>query len=62
MDYFHWKLDEPGNRQGIVVARDEDDAKTKVLIWLEEYNRDPETILLQWLSSTATDVFEIDEL
>lgn len=62
MDYFHWKLDEPGNRQGIVLASDEVDAKNKVFIWLGDVNRDPESIYLEWLSPDSTDVFEIDEL
>lgn len=62
MDYFHWKLDEPGNRQGVVLAFDEDDARDKVFIWLADVNRDPESIILEWLSSDATDVFEIGEL
>ena len=62
MDYFHWKLDEPGNRQGIVVAYNETEAIEKVLLWLGDTDRSPETIILNWLSSDATDVFEIDEL
>ena len=62
MDYFIWQLDEPGNKKGIVLAYDEDDARDKVFIWLGDYRRDPATILIEWLSSDATDVIEIDEL
>lgn len=60
MDYFYWFLDEPGNRHGIVEANDEDNAREKVFMWLGEIDRDLDTIQIVWVSSTATDVFELD--
>ena len=62
MDYFHWKLDEPGNTQGIVLAYNEEAAKMKVLNYIEDLTYPVDQIMLEWLSSDSSDVFEINEL
>ena len=62
MDYYQWKLDEPGNRQGIVLAYDEDDALQMVRLCIEDPNYPIDRIILRWVCSDLSHVFEISEL
>lgn len=62
MDYFHWKLNDPGNRQGIVLADDDLEAKLKVVAWINDFDYPLDDITVEWLSSDSTDVFDINEL
>ena len=62
MDYYQWKLNEPGNRQGIVLASDEDDAIEMIRQYLGNIEYPVDQIELRWVCSGMNQVFDIEEL
>ena len=66
MDLYHWKADEPGDIQGVVIAENGLEAKRKVIIHLAITHgykgRTPEDIVIEWLGPANDDVYILEEL